>query len=164
MRVEIYGGRFANQDSARAAIDENSFVADREKRSAIAGFFWGAEMEAIPSRRAVLEFPVGAGVHLPPGLGLGVRCRCGSAPRRPRPPRPQRSEPRPHGENPRIHSGEERLSVLIKRRPSQCALARATSSGVCAANKNREHQQTSNPPGSPETPPTRSNHFCDAFI
>ena len=59
MRLEICGGRFASQDSAGAATDDNSFVAQRETRLAIAGFFRGAEMEAIPWTRAVLEFSQG---------------------------------------------------------------------------------------------------------
>jgi hypothetical protein len=56
MRLEVCGRRFSNDDLARATIDGDALLAHGETRLVITGFFWSAEMEEIPWRRAVLEF------------------------------------------------------------------------------------------------------------
>jgi hypothetical protein len=47
--------------SPRNAIHGNAIAAHGQRQPATVEFFWRAEMEGIPRRRAVLEFRVGAG-------------------------------------------------------------------------------------------------------
>jgi len=66
------------RESSRDAIDGDAFVAHGERQSATAEFFWSAEMEGIPWRRAVLEFWEVAAFDIGcnPYAGGGLRNLC----------------------------------------------------------------------------------------